>query len=170
MALAVIPVSPAEHPLLRRLYPLYIHDLSEFGDAYALDAEGIWQPDYLSFWLSGSEGAHPLLFQLDGRPVGFAFVGQTPFPYKSAEVDFRLSEFFVLRGERRRGLGRQAAVALFDSFRGVWELTQLTANTGAVAFWRRVLDEYTGGDFKTTTLDGHPAQVFDNRKTHQRPG
>ena len=56
MTLSVSPVSPAEHTLIRHLYPLYLHDLSEFGDGYSLDAEGLWQPDYLPYWLSGKEG------------------------------------------------------------------------------------------------------------------
>jgi predicted acetyltransferase len=165
MTLAVLPVSPAEHTLLRNLYPLYLHDLSEFGGGYSLDAQGLWQPDYLPYWLSGKEGCHPLLFRLDGRPVGFALVGQAPFPFMTPGRDFHLSEFFVLRGERRHGLGRRAAFALFDRFPGgTWELSQLPANQGATAFWRRVIGEYMAGDFEDTPLEGGPGQVFDSRK------
>lgn len=164
MTLTLTPVSPAEHTLLRNLYPLYLHDLSEFGGGYTLDAEGLWQPDYLPHWLSGKEGFHPLLFRLEERPVGFAFVGRPPFPFMTAGRDFHLSEFFVLRGERRHGVGRQAAFALFDRFRGEWELSQLPSNQGAIAFWRRVIGEYMGGRFEDTTLEGCPAQVFDSRR------
>lgn len=167
MPLTVAPVSPAEHSLLRNLYPLYLHDLSEFGNDCTLDAEGLWQPDYLPYWLSGKPEVHPLLFRLDGRPVGFALVGQAPFPYMTPGRDFHLSEFFILRAERRHGLGRKSAFALFDRFPGVWELSQLPANQAAIAFWRRVIGEYTRGKFEDTTLDGGPTQVFDTR---QRPG
>jgi predicted acetyltransferase len=167
MSLTVNPVSPSEHSLLRRLYPLYVHDLSEFGAAYSLDAEGLWQPDYLPDWLSGKDDVHPLLFRLDGRPVGFAFVGQAPFPFMTPGRDFRLSEFFVLRAERRHGVGRRAAFALFDRFPGVWQLSQLPSNHGAISFWRRVIGEYMGGDFEDTTLEGDPGQVFDSRKARR---
>lgn len=163
-AIELIPVSPAEHTLLRHLYPLYLHDLSEFGDGYTLDVEGRWMPDYLPHWLSGAEGFHPLLIKLEGRPVGFAFVGRSPFPYMTPGRDAKLSEFFVLRGERRQGLGRRAAFALFDTFQGTWELSQLSANTGATAFWRQVIGEYTGGRFEDTVLEGDPAQIFDSRQ------
>jgi predicted acetyltransferase len=74
-----------------------------------------------------------------------------------------MSEFFILRGERRRGLGRRAARAVFDRFRGVWEVSQLPGNRPATAFWRSVIQEYTGGGFRDTYVDGAPAQVFDNR-------
>jgi predicted acetyltransferase len=164
VTLTVNPVSPAEHALLRNLYPLYLHDLSELGDGYSLDEQGLWQPDYLPYWLSGKQEVHPLLFRLDGRPVGFALVGQAPLPYMTPGRDFRLSEFFILRAERRHGLGRKAAFALFDRFPGVWELSQLPANQAATAFWRRVIGEYMRGNFEDTTLEGDPAQVFDTRQ------
>lgn len=164
MTLSVLPASPAEHTLLRHLYPLYLHDLSEFGNGYSLDSEGRWQPDFLPYLLSGQAGCHPMLFRLDGRPVGFAMVGQAPFPFMTPGRDFRLCEFFVLRSERRHGVGRNAAFALFDRFPGTWELTQLPANQGAISFWCRVIGEYTGGLFEETFLGGLPAQVFDSRK------
>lgn len=158
------PATPADHPLLHNLYPLYLHDLSEYGVDYALDDQGRWQPDYLPTWLSQSPEVHPLLLRWEGRAVGFAFVGQAPFPFMTRGRDFRMSEFFILRGERRRGLGRRAARAVFDRFRGVWEVSQLPANRPAIAFWRSVIQDYTGGAFQDTFVDGVPAQVFDNRR------
>jgi predicted acetyltransferase len=163
VSLQISRASPGEYPILRNLYPLYLHDLSEFGDAYALDSQGVWQPDYLPSWLSESEQVHPLLFRLDGLPVGFAFVAQAPFPYMTQGRDYQLSEFFILRSQRRHGLGHRAALDVFNRFRGIWEVSQLRANAPAIAFWNRVLSEYTRGRFQQTLLHGEPAQVFDNR-------
>jgi predicted acetyltransferase len=163
MSLQIVRASPSEYPILRNLYPLYLHDLSEFGGSYALDAQGVWQPDYLDTWLSESEQVHPLLFRLEGLPVGFAFVAQAPFPYMTQGRDYQLSEFFILRSKRRLGLGKQAALAVLNRFRGVWEMAQLRENRAAIAFWDRVLTEYTHGRFVRTLLNGEPGQVFDNR-------
>src|SRR5512140_2307438 len=118
MPLHISRATPAGYPILRNLYPLYLHDLSEFGGGCTLDAQGVFQPDYLPTWLSQSEQTHPLLFPLGYRPVGFAFVGQAPFPYMTAGRDYQLSEFFIIRSERRHGLGQRAAVEVFDRFRG----------------------------------------------------
>lgn len=163
MSLRIERASPAEYPILRNLYPLYLHDLSEFGGSYELDAQGVWQPDYLSTWLSESEQVHPLLIWLQGLPVGFAFVAQAPFPYMTQGRDYQLSEFFILRAKRRLGLGKQAALAVLNRFRGVWEMAQLRENHTAIAFWNRVLTEYTRGRFQQMLLHGEPGQVFDNR-------
>ena len=56
-------------------------------------------------------------------------------------VRFRLAEFFILKRYRRTGVGRQAARALFDRFRGRWQLSILARNAPAIAFWRRVLGD-----------------------------
>jgi aminoglycoside 6'-N-acetyltransferase I len=163
MPLQIARALPSEYPILRNLYPLYLHDLSEFGDGYAIDGQGTWQPDYLPTWLSESEQVHPLLFRLDGLPVGFAFVAQAPFPYMTPGRDYQLSEFFIIRSKRRHGLGRQAALDIFNRFRGVWEMAQLRSNYAAIAFWHRLISEYTRGRFVETLLNGEPAQTFDNR-------
>ncbi len=160
----ILRATPSEHTLLRNLYPLYLHDLSEFGVEYRLDEQGRWRPDFLPTWLIPTPEVHPLLLRWEGRVVGFAFVGQSPFPYMTPGRDYRMSEFFILRSERRSGLGRRAARAVFDRFPGIWEMSQLPSNRAAIAFWRSVIDEYTGGAFEDTFLDGAPAQVFDSRQ------
>ena len=88
-------LAPADREWLTNVYPLYLHDLSEFDDAfYTLDDRGIWMPDYRAGWLE-EDGDHPLIIVDDGRRVGFALVNQAPSPHMTPGVDFRMSEFFV---------------------------------------------------------------------------
>src|SRR4051812_11997331 len=116
----VAEASPADRVLIRSIYPLYLHDLSAFTEFYELDARGVWFPDYLPDWLDvRSPLVHPLIIRADGRSVGFAFVGQAPFPHMTAGRDYRMCEFFVLARHRRRGVGQRAARAIFDRFPGV---------------------------------------------------
>jgi len=168
MGSAVARVEVAEatsegRDLIRNIYPLYLHDLSPFTEFYELDERGVFFPDYLPGWLDvQSPLVHPLLIRADGRPAGFAFVGEAPFPHMTPGRDYRLSEFFVLARYRRREVGKRAAHAIFDQFRGVWEVTELPANVGAVRFWRSVIGDYTGGVFEDTIEKGDVVQVFDN--------
>jgi predicted acetyltransferase len=59
-----------------------------------------------------------------------------------------LEEFFILRKFRRSGIGRRAAYEVFDRFPGRWQLSQTANNRVAHAFWRRIIDDYTGGKFE----------------------
>jgi len=141
----VVSVEPHQHRLLAQLYHLYLHDLSAFSRQFQLNDQGIWQPDYLPDWLGGLEGAHRFLILADDAPVGFALVGQTPFPYKDPRRDLCLAEFFVLRSHRGHRIGSRAARAIFDRLRGRWELSVLQNNLPALRFWRWVIAEYSGG-------------------------
>lgn len=129
-----------ERRWIENVYPLYLHDLSEFGESiYHLNEEGIWQPDYLPVWFSAA-GARPLVLRAGDQRIGFAFVGQEPFSYRSFDVDQRLSELFILRSCRGRGLGRAAASSVLQAFPGAWELFTLRSNRPAQAFWEKVLE------------------------------
>ena len=143
----------AERRWVENVYPLYLHDLSEFDPSlYHLNEEGVWQPDYLPSWFS-LPGARPLVLREQSQRVGFALVGQRPFPYRSADVDQLLSEFFILRACRGRGLGRAAALSLFQAFPGVWELLVLNANKPAKAFWQEIL-KTSGFTYELDTVEG----------------
>ena len=155
----------ADAALLRALYPLYLHDLAAHGADYTLDADGTWQPDLLPYWLSPRAETHALLLRVGAPalPAGFALVGTRPFPFMTEGVDVRMAEFFVLAPHRRTGLGRRAAHALFDRFPGTWEVAQLPRNAPAIAFWRSVIRQYTGGAFTETTLAHELRQTFTSR-------
>ena len=49
--------SPAELAALRRLYALYLHDLSEFTSRYQLDEEACWQPTIYAAATDAPSGA-----------------------------------------------------------------------------------------------------------------
>lgn len=149
--------------VIRNIYPLYLHDLSPFTEFYDIDDRGLFVPDYLPDWLDvKSPFVHPLMIREGGRPAGFAFVGQAPFPHMTPGRDYRMSEFFILANRRRRGAGRAAALAIFERFRGLWEVSELWGNTRAQAFWRAVIGEHTGGKFEEGVELGDVVQVFDN--------
>src|SRR6266852_6406545 len=114
--------SPVDREWLTNVYPLYLHDLSEFDDHYyTLDDRGVWMPDHRASWLE-EDGDHPLII-----------------------VD----------------AGRQAGFALFDRFRGKWEIFELTRNAIAISFWRRVIGEYGGGRHEEKTDELGVRQIID---------
>lgn len=155
--------SATDRAWLRNVYPLYLHDLSAFDSAYyQLDARGNWQPDHLPSWL-GDDHDLPLVIAVAGRRVGFALVNQAPSPHIMAGCDFRLSEFFVLRRERRSGIGTLAAHAVFDLHPGRWEVSELVRNEHAIRFWRRVIGERTSGRLVETANGEELRQTFRSR-------
>jgi predicted acetyltransferase len=162
--------SAADRDWLTNVYPLYLHDLSEFDEHYyTLNDRGLWEPDHLPSWLQ-DDTDHPLIIHQSATRVGFALVNEAPSVHVMAGLRFRLAEFFILKRHRRIGIGRRAAQALFDRFRGRWQLSILARNAPAIAFWRRVLGDQAGLK-QESGPSGEIVYVFDSsrRKADESP-
>lgn len=74
----------------------------------------------------------PLWLCHNGTEVGFALVRAL------APASYELAEFCIKPGHRRKGLGCDAAKAVFRAFPGEWRLSVLKNNQAGQAFWRNV--------------------------------
>lgn len=156
--------SAADRVWLTNIYPLYLHDLSEFDETYYhLNDRGLWEPDHLPSWLQ-DDGDLPLIIVDAGCRLGCALVNRVPSPHLPAGVDFRLAEFFILKRHRRQGIGKRVVFALFDRFVGRWQVSELVRNTPAIRFWRTVIGEYTHGQYEERTDTTTVCQTLDTRK------
>ncbi len=146
MNVDLVNVGRDDAPVLRRLFQLYVYDFSEILQLEIRDdgffdfgkPEGYWEaPRYFPFFIRA--GSHL---------AGFAIVDSESRLTHEALWD--VNQFFVLRRYRRTGVGSRAATALFDQFRGRWEVRQASQNEAAQAFWRTVVRRYTQGRFEET--------------------
>jgi type VI secretion system secreted protein VgrG len=71
-------------------------------------------------------------------------------------------EFFVLRQHRRWGIGRAAALQLWQQLPGSWTVRVSEGNLGALDFWSGVVAEATNGAVTESTHPGpgHAWRVF----------
>src|SRR5277367_1777145 len=121
----VIEAVPDHEPVLANLLELYVHDFSEFLD---LDIGENGRFGYPSLPLYWSElGHHPFLIRADGKLTGFALVKNVP-GVSGSEAVWDMAEFFVLRGYRRRGVGKLAAHELWRRFSGRWDVRVMHRN------------------------------------------
>lgn len=119
------------------------------------------EPELMARWFA-DDSSHPLIILKDDRPVGFALVGRPPRNQRD-QIDFCMAEFYVQPESRRLGVGRDAAHLIFNRFAGTWVITEFLYNKGAVAFWRSIVADYTGGDYRETQAHGEVKQVFKSR-------
>jgi predicted acetyltransferase len=126
-------------PIVQNLSRLYIYDMSEFL-GWACPDTGLFGgcDEFFADWQAGAN--HPHLIMRGNELAGFAGA-------KAEGEGHCIQEFFVLRKFRRKGVGRQMAGALFDSYPGAWTVKQLARNAPAIAFWKAVIHDYTSGQF-----------------------
>ncbi len=136
----------ADRPVIEALWQLYRHDLSEVRGTHGPEGfrgmlpgvDGRFHQRTLEPFLVSDTDRAAYLLESEGRPVGLAFASGL------AGERRLVAEFFVVRGLRRRGAGRAAAIALFRRHPGVWDVPFQEANTAAAHFWRRLAAELCG--------------------------
>ncbi|MFO1427873.1 MAG: GNAT family N-acetyltransferase [Steroidobacteraceae bacterium] len=153
--------SPADKRWIESIYRDYLDDLAPLNTGIfpVLPEVGHSEPDQLGRWFADST-AFPLVILKSGERAGFAMVGRGQVRPGRPAVDYRMAEFFVTRPQRRLGIGRSAVPLILDRFAGSWEITEFLRNPGAVAFWRRVVAQYTRGRYQERVADGEVRQTF----------
>lgn len=132
---------PADYPALAQMLELYQHELSDIWPQ-ELDADGRYGYDLTRH----REGLrwHAYIALEESRPVGFALVAPATV---TRTVGCWMEQFFILKSHRRGGAGSVLATYVFGRHPGPWEVGQMPANRAAQAFWRRVIDAFSAGQF-----------------------
>ena len=153
-------VAPADAGLLSNLLELYIHDLSDVF-LVELGADGRFGYRNLELYWSEPERRFPFFVKYDGRVVGFVLATRGS-PVTDDRDVFDIAEFFVLRRYRRSGVGKQAAMLLWQRLPGTWIVRVSQGNRGALPFWTRVIGEASAGTASAFERAGnpHPLHVF----------
>ena len=146
MQIEIIRVEERHRPVLARLAQFYQYDFSEIEGNGFVNEDGLYPYVNLEpYWTE--KDRHPFLVRVDGSWAGFVLVSRHSYSSNAANI-MEISEFFIMRVFRHKGVGDEVAQRVFDMFPGKWELQVTAANTPALHFWRRVVGEYTGGHYE----------------------
>lgn len=152
----------AEKETVQNLMMYYLYDFTEYLPEMDVDRQGLFSYDHLEdFW--SSKDKHAFVVLSDGKYAGFVLVSfnqnrQHPQGY------YYMHEFFIMRKYRRQGLGSQVAVHMFDSFHGLWHVSEIRKNTPAQGFWRKVIQKYTDGSYEEEYTERTVVQIFRSGK------
>ena len=161
MKIVIESIPVEQKPVLARMLELYQYDFTEFTSD-DLNADGCFGYKYLdAYWIE--EGRYPFFIRVDGRLAGFALV-RSCAEYNALEHPHNIAEFFVMKKYRRCGIGKTAAMELFDRFPGGWEVSVLRNNLPAKRFWEAAVAAYTGGRYAAFTAAEKEGFTFENDK------
>jgi predicted acetyltransferase len=155
----VIAALPSQESVLANLLELYAHDFGEFFDLEIGDDGRFGYERLPLYWTEPHR--HPFLIKADSRLAGFVFV------QKGSKVSgdpgvWDVAEFFVLRNQRRHGVGLAAAHQVWRRFPGSWEVRVMESNRAAREFWQNAVSRFTGqaADARLFEDDGTRWHVF----------
>lgn len=157
MNIELKPIAYADKLILRNLMELYRHDYSEY-DGADVNEHGRFEYRYIdNYWTE--EGRAPYFVTVDDKLAGFALTRE--WVADDGGQIRSLAEYFVMRKYRRKGVGSEAARALFAMLPGRWQVGQEWCNKPARAFWLRVIDDCTGGKYERNETENGPELVFE---------
>lgn len=146
MEISINKASYDDLATVQNLGRFYVYEMSRycgFLKGWEIPLDGLYTCNDLSrYWTE--PGRFAFLIKVDNELAGFALinkVGSIP------EVEWNMGEFFIVSKYQRKGVGLYAAELTFQEFPGVWEVMQIPENQGAIAFWDKVIDHYTQGNF-----------------------
>lgn len=167
MEVKVVLADEKNANIIKNIYPLYLHDLSEiYGvlpNEYGIFEEKpiktlAEQCDVQNIWFQDPKELFPFLIMVDDRPAGFDLVSTGKYAPKG--MDYYVYEFFLLRPYRGKDIASFAAKKVFDKFCGKWGLYVAPEgkNPRAEKFWRKTICDYTKDNFEEKsglTFDGY---------------
>jgi len=144
---------------MANLLELYSHDFSEFVEL-KLGADGRFGYEPLPLYWQDPD-RHPFLIRVDGHWAGLAFVRKGSRVSGDRDV-WDMTEFFIVRGCRRRGVGTRAAEAIWRRFPGKWEVRVMDRNSKAQGFWPDAVHKFLGMAVQPAILEinGKSWQVY----------
>ncbi len=170
MKVELIKATDKDLPIVMNLITYYVYDMSKMT-GWDCNPQGIYGgcDDSREYWKSNhpdtradfrwsdNRKGHPFMIAVNGKIGGFVLLQEL---CEDGSPLYDVGEFFVLGKFQGFGVGRQIAHKLFKRFRGSWRLRQLPENILAVKFWRKVIGEFTNGDFKESKIDDMITQTF----------
>jgi predicted acetyltransferase len=140
--------------VLDRLMQLYLYDFSEMlcdQEDGSVDDDGLFDAGFSLARYAIEPAFAGYLARVDGHWAGFTLISARADQAPDRQHGHNIDEFFVLRCYRRQGIGTELARRTFDLYHGFWQVMQLGRNPAATDFWRHVIRQVTGGDYRDYT-------------------
>jgi len=153
--------SQSDRDWIEEIYGEYLADLTAdtTGVFPSLTVTGQSVSEIIQGWFH-DERQTAFVILRENEPTGFAVVQRSPSAPDDKSRHYRLSEFFIRRPFRGKGVGRGAAMILFARYAGEWTIAEQSRNADAIRFWRRVVGEFTNGKFRENRGQGEIAHSF----------
>ena len=136
MDIRIEPILIEQKSVFMQMMELYEYDFSEFSAADLNEYGYFGYPRIDDYW--NEEGRYPFFIRVDGKLAGLALV-RSCSEHMHLTNPHSIAEFFVMKKYRRKGVGKAAAMKVFDQFPGGWEVSQWQNNLPAQNFWKQVI-------------------------------
>jgi ribosomal-protein-alanine N-acetyltransferase len=144
--ITLIPASIEDHPLVQNMARFYVYDMSLYM-GWEMPEDGLYECIDFKHYFE-EKNSFPFLIRVSNELAGFVIINKTG---STSDVEWNMSQFFVIRKFQNKGIAKNAAFQCFKKFPGTWEVMVMLGNEGAYLFWRKIIKEYTHNHFEEAT-------------------
>ncbi|MDZ5472178.1 GNAT family N-acetyltransferase [Bacillus sp. 31A1R] len=137
----LVAVQSEKKSVLANLLEYYVYEFSPYLHI-DVNEEGKYGFDKVEEYVE-SEQYSSYFIMVENQYAGFVIVKIE----KDGPFNYSIEQFFVLNRYNGKGIGKKAAIEIFNRYRGKWQITQTETNYHAQAFWRGVIKGYTKNEF-----------------------
>ena len=137
-----------------KLTPVNIKDKNKLGDMLRVYQTEMFEKDmgkykYLdSYWKNPRR--FPFFVMIDSDIAGLVLINDYTIILDKGNS---ISEFYISKDFREKGVGKEAARLAFNMFPRKWELRELKNNKGAHSFWNTIISGFTNNKYTEVYTD-----------------
>lgn len=147
MKIEIIPAKIEQKPIIANLLELYAYDFTEFFD-FDIGDNGFYGYEWLHlYWTEPNR--FPYFIYVDEKLAGLVLV-QKGSPISDDKEIYDIAEFFIMRKYKRKKIGTNVAIKVWEMFKGNWQVRVLFENKIACSFWLNTIEKFTGNKVLAT--------------------
>ena len=132
-----------EKAILYNLLQFAIYDASQYVDI-DLNESGIFDYDWFeNYFIDNDRDAY--FIKMGDKLIGFVMVNENLKIYSNGKS---IAEFLIIPSYRRKKIGKQVAITIFDMYLGNWEVEPIENSIQAYKFWQNTIKEYTNNNYE----------------------
>lgn len=136
-------VTSEKKAILYNLLQFAIYDASQYVDI-DLNESGIFDYDWFeNYFIDNDRDAY--FIKMGDKLIGFVMVNENLKIYSNGKS---IAEFLIIPSYRRKKIGKQVAITIFDMYLGNWEVEPIENSIQAYKFWQNTIKEYTNNNYE----------------------
>jgi predicted acetyltransferase len=157
----LIQATIKDYPIIQNMARFYVYDMSRFcGLTYSnwkCPEDGLYVCDDFKKYFEDSD-RKAFLIKVANELAGFVLLNKHCV---IESVDWNMGEFFILAQFQGTGLATSVALKVLNKFPGKWSIGAIPENTKAVKFWRKIIAEISGGNYREIPKTGEELKTED---------
>lgn len=143
MEIKLEKVTSEEKTILYNLLQFAIYDASQYVDI-DLNESGFFDYDWFeNYFIDDDRDAY--FIKMGDKLIGFVMVNENLKIYSNGKS---IAEFLIFPSYRRKKIGKQVAITIFDMYLGNWEVELIKNSIQAYKFWQNTIKEYTNNNYE----------------------